>query len=60
MTPKAKKTPYVLSFDAFLLAHWNGAVRLMEPPSLAYQLENHIPMVESVSFSNISHFQVSF
>ena len=58
MAPKAKKTSYVLSSDVFLLTHWSGAVRLMEPPTLTYWPGNHIPMVESVSFSNFSHFQV--
>ena len=60
MAPKAKKTSYVLSSYAFLLTCWSGAVRLTESPSLTYWPKNHIPMVEFVSFSNFSHFQVSF
>ena len=57
--PKAKKTSYVLSSYAFLLTHWSEVVRLTESPSLTHRLENHIPMAESISFSNFSHFQVS-
>ena len=49
MAPKAKKTSYILSSDAFLLTRWSGAMRLMEFPSLTHRLENHIPTAESVS-----------
>ena len=59
MVPKAKKSSYVLSVDAFHLTRWSGATRLVEPPPLTYRPENHILMGESVSFSFFfSHFQV--
>ena len=58
MAPKAKKTSYVISFNAFRLTCWSGAMRLVGPPPLTYCLENHIPMAESVSFQTFSHFQV--
>ena len=50
MAPKAKKSSYIQSFDAFHLTCWNGAMRLVGPSSLTYWPENHIPMSESVSF----------
>ena len=59
MAPKAKKTSYVLSFDAFHLTRWSGAMRLMGVST------TNIPAWESYShgwickFSNFSHFQVS-
>ena len=51
MAPKAKKSSYILSVDAFHLTHWSGAMRLVGPPPLTYLPKNHIPMGESVSFS---------
>ena len=60
MAHKAKKSSYVLSSNAFHLTRWSGATRLMGPPPLTYQPENHIPMGKSVSFSFFSHFQVTF
>ena len=61
MAPKASKSFYVLSFDAFHLTRWEGGggMRLMGPPPLTYRLENHIPMAESVSFQTFLIFQVS-
>ena len=60
MAPKAKKSSYILSFDAFHLTPWSGAMRLVGLPPLTYQPENHIPIGESVSFFIFfSHFQVS-
>ena len=56
MAPKAKKTSYVLSSNAFHLTYWNGAKRLMGPSLLTYRLENQIPMAEFVSFQTFSHF----
>ena len=31
-------------------------MRLMVSPPLTYRPKNHIPMAESISFSNFSHF----
>ena len=42
MAPKAKKSSYILSSNAFQLTCWSGVVRLMGPPPLIYQLkESH-------------------
>ena len=60
MAPNAKKSSHVLSANAFRLTRWSGAMRLVGPPPLTYQPENHIPMGKSVSFSFFSHFQVTF
>jgi len=63
IAPKAKKSSYVLSSYAFHLIHWSGATRLVGPPPLTYQPENHIPMGESVSFSfffSLSSFPMIF
>ena len=60
MAPKAKKSSYVLSVDAFHLTHWSGATRLVGPLPLTYWPENHIPMGESASYSFFPHFQVPF
>ena len=51
MAPKAKKSSYILSADAFHFTRWNGATRLVGPLPLTYWPENHIPIGESISFS---------
>ena len=50
MAPKAKKTSYVLSSNAFHIIRWSEATRLVGPPPLTYWPKNHIPIRESVSF----------
>ena len=60
MAPKAKKSFYVLSSNAFHLTRYSGATRLVGPSPLTYRPKNHIPMGECVGFSFfLSHFQVS-
>ena len=56
MAPKAKKSSYILSSDAFHLTRWSGAMRLIGLPPLTYRSENHIPMAESISFQKIFSF----
>ena len=52
MAPKAKKSSYILSSNAFHLTCWSEATRLVGPPPLTYRPENHIPICEFVSFFN--------
>ena len=59
MTPKSKKSSYILSTDAFPLTHWNGVVRLTTTSTLTYRSQQHLSegtRARSISFSNFSRF----
>ena len=61
MSPKAKKTSYMITGKVFNLTCQVGATRLMESPPLIHRPQNHLSedmRTELVSFSNFSHFRV--